>query len=56
MSNILSPIVARYSLFFTLVMFSSSSIVQSRHPTHLVQTLLIDAQHRYQHKAAQKVT
>ncbi|KAF8926665.1 hypothetical protein BGZ58_011008 [Dissophora ornata] len=55
MSNVLSPIVARYSLFFTLSMFSSSTISQTKQPTHLVQTLLIEAQQRYQDKATQKL-
>ncbi|KAG0248390.1 hypothetical protein BG011_000131 [Mortierella polycephala] len=53
MSNILSPIVTRYSLFFTIAMFSSSRISQSKQPTLLVQTLLLDAQQRYQDKATQ---
>ncbi|KAI1294250.1 hypothetical protein EDD11_008211 [Mortierella claussenii] len=55
MSNVLSPIVARYSVFFTLAMFQSSVISQSRQPTHLVQSLLIEAQQRYQNKVAQKM-
>ncbi|KAG0288551.1 hypothetical protein BGZ96_007711 [Linnemannia gamsii] len=48
MSNVLTPIVERYSLFFTLAMFSSSNISRSKQPTHLVQTLLLEAQQRYQ--------
>ncbi|KAF9159644.1 hypothetical protein BGX21_011599 [Mortierella sp. AD011] len=55
MSNILSPIVARYSLFFTLTMFSSSVISQTSRPTHLVQTMLIEAQSRYQESATRKL-
>ncbi|KAF9349097.1 hypothetical protein BGX26_012568 [Mortierella sp. AD094] len=55
MSNVLSPIVARYSLFFTLTMFSSSIISQTRQPTHLVQALLIEAQNRYQDSTTRKL-
>ncbi|KAF9380533.1 hypothetical protein CPB97_008284 [Podila verticillata] len=47
MSNILTPIVARYSVFFTLTMFSSSQISRAKQPTHLVQDLMLAAEQRF---------
>ncbi|KAI9241893.1 MAG: hypothetical protein BYD32DRAFT_457536 [Podila humilis] len=47
MSNILTPIVARYSVFFTLTMFSSSPISLAKQPTHLVQDLMLVAEQRF---------
>ncbi|KAG0076175.1 hypothetical protein BGZ93_001107 [Podila epicladia] len=54
MSNILMPIVARYSVFFTLTMFSSSKISQTRQPTHVVQDLILAAEQRYKDRTTLK--
>ncbi|KAG0085022.1 hypothetical protein BGZ93_000904 [Podila epicladia] len=55
MSNILSPIVARYSLFFSLVIFDSSWVSRAKNPAQAVQEALLLAQQRYQESAAQKL-
>ncbi|KAG0020033.1 hypothetical protein BGZ81_009506 [Podila clonocystis] len=55
MSNILSPIVARYSLFFSLAAFDSSWVSRAKNPAQAVQEALLMAQLRYQDSAAQKV-
>ncbi|KAF9298350.1 hypothetical protein BGZ74_009417 [Mortierella antarctica] len=54
MSNILSPIVARYSLFFSLAIFDSSWVSRAKNPAQAVQEALLLAQQRYQESAAQK--
>ncbi|KAF8975525.1 hypothetical protein BGZ52_008831, partial [Haplosporangium bisporale] len=54
MSNILSPIVARYSLFFSLAIFDSSWVSRAKNPAHAVQEALLLAQQRYQESATQK--
>ncbi|KAG0344853.1 hypothetical protein BG005_001638 [Podila minutissima] len=54
MSNILTPIVARYSVFFTLTMFSSSKISRTKQPTHVVQDLILAAEQRYKDRATLK--
>ncbi|KAG0019395.1 hypothetical protein BGZ81_009744 [Podila clonocystis] len=55
MSNILTPIVARYSVFFTLTMFSSSKISQTKQPTHVVQDLILAAEQRYKDRTTLKM-
>ncbi|KAF9901308.1 hypothetical protein BX616_002305 [Lobosporangium transversale] len=48
MSNVLGPIVARYSLFFSLVLSDSSRLARSKHPRQVVQELVLQAQERFQ--------
>ncbi|KAF9570527.1 hypothetical protein BGW38_008736, partial [Lunasporangiospora selenospora] len=54
MSNVLVPLVDRYRLFFTLVLFDSSRIARSRRPTQEVQELVLGAQERFQDHAGRK--
>ncbi|KAF9281152.1 hypothetical protein BGZ68_006815 [Mortierella alpina] len=48
MSNVLCPIVARYSLFFTLALSDSSRLARSKHPRQVVHELVLNAQERFQ--------
>ncbi|KAI7831325.1 hypothetical protein BC939DRAFT_438261, partial [Gamsiella multidivaricata] len=48
MSNIIAPIVARYSLFFTLALSDSSRVARSKHPRQVVSELVLNAQERFQ--------
>ncbi|GJJ68744.1 hypothetical protein EMPS_01090 [Entomortierella parvispora] len=48
MSNVLHPLASRYSLFFTVALFDSSRVCQSRHPTKTVQDMVLEAQERYE--------
>ncbi|KAK3825861.1 MAG: hypothetical protein J3Q66DRAFT_110612 [Benniella sp.] len=48
MSNILCPIIARYSLFFVLALSDSSRLARSKHPRQAVHELVLKAQQRFQ--------
>ncbi|CAO3573419.1 unnamed protein product [Mortierella alpina] len=48
MSNVLCPIVTRYSLFFTLALSDSSRLARSKHPRQVVHELVLSAQERFQ--------
>lgn len=62
MSNVLCPIVARYSLFFTLALFDSSILARSKYPREVALSMVQHAQEQSQaHRhaktaAATKVT
>ncbi|KAG0301810.1 hypothetical protein BGZ97_002609, partial [Linnemannia gamsii] len=48
MSNVLCPIVARYSLFFTLALFDSSMLARSKHPKEVALDMVQKAQEQSQ--------